>query len=350
MRWSWQSNPNPWQENEKEEWTEYSTQDTKTLEDTYQRKGNTVELGAYVIDIQEMFQIHKKDATRVRKIKRTLPKPNVRWDPDYRFNTSLPPFKTGSNGSRFLNIDDFLKNLPPIQPDAPRYTPWDPDYIAFTLGAAFDILMTKNRDKGESSRIQEIKEYILKELNKIIESYIDYASLQAFYGLIFRSFTEECMIYKGLNQAFKQEEPTALEDWKPFLQLLVGGFYINKESKFGYPLPSIVYRGTLMSEAEIKLLEPTKLKNISWNAFISTSIRRTVLSSTFAHKKSSEVAVVFEIQINENTKDLKKQVMYIAPFSSFFEEQEVLFAPGTMFEVLEKNFLKDRWMVKLRTA
>ncbi|CAF1474205.1 unnamed protein product [Didymodactylos carnosus] len=69
--WSWQSNPDPWNENEEKVWKYYSDFANEFIEDAHQKKSEgEVQLGDYVIDFRQMLQIRKDNRTKQRPIKR----------------------------------------------------------------------------------------------------------------------------------------------------------------------------------------------------------------------------------------------------------------------------------------
>jgi len=68
--WFWQSNPNPWDGKEKQEWQRYSDFENELIEEVYQRKENEVQLNDYVINFKCNIQFQRDDRNRRRPVKR----------------------------------------------------------------------------------------------------------------------------------------------------------------------------------------------------------------------------------------------------------------------------------------
>ena len=72
VRWNWQSNPNPWDTNEKEQWTPYSEAESRIIEERYEAGYEKTEIGIYVIDFLTMEQKNKDAEWKVRAISRDV--------------------------------------------------------------------------------------------------------------------------------------------------------------------------------------------------------------------------------------------------------------------------------------
>jgi hypothetical protein len=68
--WFWQSNPNPWDEQEQEEWKRYSDFENDHIEQAFQQKQKDIQLNDYVIDFDFHMQFDKNDRERQRLIQR----------------------------------------------------------------------------------------------------------------------------------------------------------------------------------------------------------------------------------------------------------------------------------------
>jgi hypothetical protein len=68
--WFWQSNPNPSDEKEKQEWQRYSDFENEFIEEVYQRKENEVQLNDYVISFKYNIQFKRVDRNRQRPVRR----------------------------------------------------------------------------------------------------------------------------------------------------------------------------------------------------------------------------------------------------------------------------------------
>jgi hypothetical protein len=70
IMWSWQSNLNPWNDDEVKEWQRYSDLEIELIEREYQKSAGQVELGDYVINFKQMLQYKKWAEHRQRRVKR----------------------------------------------------------------------------------------------------------------------------------------------------------------------------------------------------------------------------------------------------------------------------------------
>ncbi|CAF1247705.1 unnamed protein product [Didymodactylos carnosus] len=72
IMWSWQSNSDPWNEQQTKEWQRYSDLEIDLIEREYQNNEKMVELGDYVIDFIQMYQFRKGSEHRQRRVKREM--------------------------------------------------------------------------------------------------------------------------------------------------------------------------------------------------------------------------------------------------------------------------------------
>ncbi|CAF1247723.1 unnamed protein product [Didymodactylos carnosus] len=59
IMWSWQSNSDPWNEQQTKGWQRYSDLEIDLIEREYQNNEKMVELGNYIIDFMQMYQFRK---------------------------------------------------------------------------------------------------------------------------------------------------------------------------------------------------------------------------------------------------------------------------------------------------
>jgi hypothetical protein len=68
--WFYQSNPNPYNENEKEKWKQYSDFQNEHIEEAFQRKENFVQFDGYLINFDQKIQFKIDGQNRPRPVKR----------------------------------------------------------------------------------------------------------------------------------------------------------------------------------------------------------------------------------------------------------------------------------------
>lgn len=73
-QWYYDAAANPFEPKHKPEWTTYSSEDNKKIEQAFQSKASKVDLQNHVLHFHERMQVHKQDFQRQRPIKRE-PKP-----------------------------------------------------------------------------------------------------------------------------------------------------------------------------------------------------------------------------------------------------------------------------------
>ena len=69
-QWYWNASSNPFSSSVPAQWTAYSREDNKTIEEHFQNKSSKVELKNHIIHLQDRMQINKQDFERQRPIKR----------------------------------------------------------------------------------------------------------------------------------------------------------------------------------------------------------------------------------------------------------------------------------------
>ncbi|CAF4550825.1 unnamed protein product, partial [Didymodactylos carnosus] len=72
-RWYWKSNSDPWSETEDAKWTTFSDTESEIIEQAYLNKIRHATLENYIIDFENMVQVHKKEKHKKRPVKRDIP-------------------------------------------------------------------------------------------------------------------------------------------------------------------------------------------------------------------------------------------------------------------------------------
>ncbi|CAF3020474.1 unnamed protein product [Rotaria sp. Silwood2] len=110
----------------------------------------------------------------------------------------------------------------------------------------------------------------------------------------------------------------------------------------------IVYRGQTISMNELKSIQENVGQLISLNSFISTTFEQTTAEAFSLSGDPSGEHVIFQIHVNKNIVN-SKPFANISSISQFFEEREVLFMAGSIFEIKRTTFseLSNTWNIEL---
>jgi tetratricopeptide (TPR) repeat protein len=158
-------------------------------------------------------------------------------------------------------------------------------------------------------------------------------------------YTRECFLYKMLNKALWTPQPDVLYKLRYFIRHLHYQI-LSEASKQREQLSSmIVYRGQSMSSDQIEKLKRNVGGFLSFNNFLSTSLKRDVALNFLL---GSEIGVLFEMQIDPTIQ--KFPIVNIEQISFLQKdecEQELLFAMGSVFRILRIDKQRDFYRVQL---
>ncbi|CAF1078768.1 unnamed protein product [Didymodactylos carnosus] len=185
-----------------------------------------------------------------------------------------------------------------------------------------------------------------RELKNIKDFYENYCCSKAIIW-----YTKDSFVHKVLNKALRTHDHEKLNAFRFYIQDLRAQLYesyqILKKSEHSIR----VYRGLCLSSEELNKLKTNIGGLISSTGFLSTSRDRTValMYSGQSSNKSHIENVLFDIYCDTTTSSTI--FVDISKYSSFPEEQEVLFDLGSVFEIysVERDLSSNCWTVKLRT-
>lgn len=178
------------------------------------------------------------------------------------------------------------------------------------------------------------------ELSKINEF-----DIHCTYENILDWYTRDSCIYRLTNKAFRTRNIDLMCKFRYFMILLYNKLQ-ELSIKQRETNPSTVYRAQNMKKKELEMLR-TQIGNlISTNAIMSTT-RNPNVARIFLDV-NAEVSVLFEIKIPSATNNIMCPFADISQFSSFPEEEEVLFFTNPVFRIdsvqAETN---STWIIKL---
>ncbi|CAF1142880.1 unnamed protein product [Rotaria sordida] len=158
-------------------------------------------------------------------------------------------------------------------------------------------------------------------------------------------YIKECFLYKMLNKALYTPQPDVLYKLRYFLRHL---YYqiLSEASKQRQHLSSMtVYRGQTMSLDQIDKLKGNVGGFLSFNNFLSTSLKQDVALNFLW---GSENGVLFQMEIDPKIQKFPFINIEQIPYLQREEcEQELLFVMGSVFRIVRIEKEKDFYRVQL---
>lgn len=187
------------------------------------------------------------------------------------------------------------------------------------------------------------------ELTKIDQFEQTYDSNNAIHW-----YTKPTFVFRLVNKALRTEDYKGLLTLRFYITDLNENLRLKyedlKQQQQRQDLSTIVtYRGMRCAPHEVYTLKYTIGKTIATNGFLSTS-RSKIIAEIFSGKGTTELGfetVMLEIHVDTTKSTIP--LADIAEYSSFPEEEEVLFAFGATFVINSVTYdtLDDVWWVKL---
>ena len=169
-------------------------------------------------------------------------------------------------------------------------------------------------------------------------------------------YTKDGCIYSELNRALRSANWEILTKYRFFIHDLHKQLLYEQHTNKRFLALSVIhlYRGQLISAAEIRKLQNAIGQYISVNSFFSTSKnkRSGLQYVTPCDENDALQSILYEIEVDTRLKSLKPYAS-ISHLSDFGEgEHEVLFMLGTVFRVLcvERDDEGKFWLVKLQLS
>ncbi|CAF4943881.1 unnamed protein product, partial [Rotaria sp. Silwood1] len=159
-------------------------------------------------------------------------------------------------------------------------------------------------------------------------------------------YTDECFLYKLLNQALRTEDIQLLYSFRFFIIDLCAELERESE-KIKNEGHLTVYRGQMMHKEEFHKLQHSIGGLISTNGFFSTSRDINIAFGFLTKSNSTNERVLFEIQADPSI--LGVICADISSLGSMPWEREVLFSLNTVFQIVSVNTdsTHDAWKVQL---
>ncbi|CAF1455523.1 unnamed protein product [Adineta ricciae] len=314
--WLWQSNSNPWDTNEKEEWKRYSDFENEYIEEAFQAQANEVQLGDYIIDLKYNIQFKNGEICRQRIVKRELidTHQNVRCE---RFSYPEKPVKSFGIDIKWDNSlikhwkethEDLITNYPAV--------------VELTVQGILHEgkLLKKDIDA------QRIANYL-----KTCEPNWDQLGRCAI-----RLYTASSFLCDSVNTALRNKDMTKVDTLGPFCYLLSERLFSGD-----YCPNQILYRGATLTNEMIEEYKQVVGTEITWLSFTSTTKDRCVAEMYTGN-------VLFIITLKYKIWSYEQDVSSI---SYYPDEAEVLLTAGYQFHVdkVEFDSINEKHIIYMTT-
>jgi hypothetical protein len=331
--WFWQSNPSPWDENEKQEWKRYSDFENDFIEMAFQRKEKQVQLSDYIVDFQHNVQLKNDDRRRQRTVKREVVD-LTELIREERF--AYPQRAIKSYDSQYKNDYDF------------RWQ-W---LIANKQIVSNNKAIAELAVQGKSVRgipklldisLCRLSVGILKEGERLNEDF-DAARMgeqlrsctndEEILACVARLYSAESFLYKLLNTTLRNKDMSKLDTLGPFCVLLWLHLRNNKDKQ-----DQLLYRGVTLTDEMIEEYKQAVGHKIIWNSFTSTSKDRRI-----AERFGNTLFIIL-------VKDVSKWLSDISSLSNYPHEQEVLLQNHCVFTIdkIERDPENGKYLIYMHT-
>jgi len=361
-QWQWQSDSGPHKEKDPSKWTwqNYPSDISLIIEKAFSHnKEEIIELGDFELNLRSMLLVHKKQRNQVFRVRRQT---------QSRFLMEIPqPAMIIAKEQKTMNeafgtIQHFLDYIMKRTPEAYglyqrlKRLPLDckenqfRDIIQEVIGCV---------EKGAKARekVGNLQGKSFTSEAKVIVDLIkrSLGSLKEFLGTILKAYTMETFICYWLNELLRSENWEEINVLTPYLVCLVYTFklkdYIMKYEEPKGLLNSFLgfvgkqglslYRGAALTKEHLAYYNPVKVRYFSWNGVTSTSRNKNValnfirLSLNKSIVEQGKVGVMFVIETDVGSVEDCEGMIDISRNSQYPDEQEIILAPGTVFELLK---------------
>ncbi|CAF1215661.1 unnamed protein product [Didymodactylos carnosus] len=184
---------------------------------------------------------------------------------------------------------------------------------------------------------------VLAQINEFEQSYCSSTSITW--------YTKNTFLFRMLNQVLRQENVTGIFQLRYFIKDL----YLQLRELHSQYIKSLsqktkiltVYRGQTITINQLQQLKENISSIIYVNTFLSTTTDKEVALIYAGVEGSYLVSVLFEINID--TSIATKPFANIEDYSYHKDENEILFALGTMYKIVSVSKFENGhiWIIKL---
>jgi hypothetical protein len=331
--WFWQSNPNPWDENEKQEWKRYSDFENDFIETAFQRKEKQVKLSDYILDFKHNVQLKNDDRSRQRTVKREVVDLGelVREE---RF--AYPQRAVKSYDNQYKNDYDFRWQWLIANKEIVRNNKAIAELAAQGKSVRgtlkLRVISLCRNSVGilkEGKRLNQ--DFDAERMGEQLRSCTNDEEILA---CVARLYSAESFLYKLLNTTLRNKDMSKLDTLGPFCVLLWLHLRSNKDKR-----DQLLYRGTTLTDEMIEEYKQAVGDQIIWNSFTSTSKDRRI-AERFGN-------TLFIILVKDETKWLSD----ISSLSHYPHEQEVLLQNHCVFTIdkIERDPKNGKYSIYMHT-
>lgn len=329
--WFWQSNNNPWNKKEKEEWTQYSELENYMIESAFTQKSNYADLENSIISLKHFVQISKElvvkqiPIKRVYKAKETKKAtkeifflPTKKPKPDQVYETIPFIYEwCQKNHVLFELKEDGLIDPKTLNEDSNTF------FTTLMQGVLFELVIMGSEKLAMKSN-EKLKEILDTDPKTIIKPLIlNWLSLPKFYNL--------------LNDTVFRHDSQKLDTLGPYAYI-IHLFIMNgsqKTSNFFYG--DTIYKGLTLNDEQIDFFREVYARNeyFSWCSFFLYE-----KDVTIAKKKGNSLLV---IDLEENLGGID-----LAKYTGQTLQGEIMLPPNSYFKIesIEKKESKNFFYLK----
>ena len=188
----------------------------------------------------------------------------------------------------------------------------------------------------------------------------EFGSFEEFYGEILRAYTMNTCLYENLNRYLRNESWIEIDSLLPYVFCLCKAFFnfnlqtnskgIKLENEPQGPRSVTLYRGTALDEGSLYFYRNSQRaqQHFSWNCVTSTSTnvktaKKFMYDNVDLQNNKYPVLFIIEIPIPEDSNKLEYlKWIDVHQHSDKKEEDEVILAPGSVFEIVKISTDKDQ--------
>lgn len=329
--WHWQSNKNPWDKKEKEEWTQYSELENYMLESAFTQKSNFVELENSVISLKHFVQIDKAIVVKQSPIKRIFKGketkkatkeifylPTKKPKPELNYENLVFIYEwCQKNHVMFELKEDGLIDPKTLNEESNTF------FSSLMQGILFELVIL-NLEKLAMKTNEKLKEILDTDPKTIVKPLVtNWLSIPKFYNL--------------LNDAVFRHESIKVDTLGPYAYL-VHLFIMNGSVKTSpYFYGDTVYKGLNLNDEQLEFFKEVYSRNeyFSWCSFF---LYNKDISSA---KKNGNTLFLVDIDENLGGVDMAK-------FTGISPQGEIMLPPNSYFKIesIEKKESKNWFYLK----
>ena len=318
----WQSNSDPFDKNQTEEWNHYSDVENFIIEEAFTARQTHAILDGYCIDFEHMIQICNNNAANQRPVRRRVCKGDEKRVRSERFNFD-PIAPKHPYGWQYGWVSPFILEVRKDVGLEKRQLPSrDEKIVPVIVEKAILGIIEEGKEIGEQRKAEWMAKQLMKQKER---------GMKEIWKCCARLYTMTSFLHKKLNETMRLIGNAELEHvWLskirtlgPFCLLLWDNPFNNKPNKE----KRLLYRGVNLTEHQIAAYidcsqHPDEYR--SFQAFTSCSRDRDV-AELFGN-------ALFIMEVNYAF------TVYLQPFSNYPDEEEELITPGVCFSVPRVEF------------